>query len=119
MATLTSDYKGATIVIGPLSPTPEPGAMDLCEEHALSHTAPVGWTLVRLVTEFEPAPPSDDDLMALADAIRAASKKDVPAPEPAQREVRRPVPDYSPPRRPNLSVIDGGNETAETPRRPE
>ena len=54
-------------------------------------TVPRGWQMVRLQTDFEPAPPSTDDLMALADAIREASKREPPAPEPARREVRRPA----------------------------
>src|SRR5699024_7309012 len=40
-----------------------------------------GWDVVRLATDFEPAPPSTDDLLALADAVREASR--APAP-PAQ-----------------------------------
>lgn len=45
--------------------------------------------MVRLVTEFEPAPPSNSDLMALANAIRETSKREVPAPDRAARDVRR------------------------------
>ncbi|MFC2267076.1 MAG: DUF3499 domain-containing protein [Peptidiphaga sp.] len=91
VATMTYGYEDATAVIGPLSPTAAPGAFDLCAKHVQSVTVPRGWQMVRLQTDFEPAPPSTDDLMALADAIREASKREPPAPEPARREVRRPA----------------------------
>lgn len=107
---MTYGYAEATAVIGPLSPVALPGAFDLCINHAHSVTVPVGWQMIRLVTEFEPVEPSQDDLTALADAIRATSKKDVPPPTPAQREVRRPAMDVStrPQPRPRFSVVSGG-----------
>lgn len=106
---MTYDYKEATAVIGPLSPTPLAGAFDLCMDHAHSVTVPVGWQMVKLVAEFEPAPPSSDDLMALANAIRETSRKEVPPPTPAKREVRRAKPKMTPSRvRPKFSVIEGG-----------
>ncbi|MDR6939267.1 DUF3499 family protein [Arcanobacterium hippocoleae] len=125
---MTSSYAQATAVIGPLSPTPQAGTFDFCAEHALSVTVPIGWQLVRLVTEFAPAEPSHDDLTALADAIREASRRDVPAPQPARRDVPRPNahlnvrPELARQRhlehpsqvtkkqqgRPNLEIIDGG-----------
>lgn len=86
---MTYGYDEATAVLGPLSPSPEPGALDLCTQHAHSVTVPHGWSMVRLVTEFEPAPPSNSDLMALANAIRETSKREVPAPDRAARDVRR------------------------------
>ena len=116
---MTYGYKEATAVIGPLSPTAEPGTYDLCEQHALSATVPVGWQLVRLITEFEQPSPSTDDLTALADAIREASKRDVPPPAPARRDARRmgaDIPDPTSPRakfapkRPSLSVVDSAKE---------
>ena len=109
VATMTYGYKEATAVIGPLSPIAQPGAFDLCMEHAHSVTVPVGWQMVRLVTEFEPVEPSDDDLTALADAIREASRREVAPPQPARREVRRPATDLSTPPtpRPRFAVIPG------------
>lgn len=107
---MTYGYAEATAVIGPLSPVALPGAFDLCVAHAHSVTVPVGWQMIRLVTEFEPVEPSQDDLTALADAIRATSKRDVPPPQPAQREVSRPAMDVStPPKpRPKFAVVLGG-----------
>lgn len=89
VVTMTYNYGEATAVVGPLSPVAQKGALDLCEDHAQSVTVPRGWTMVRLVTEYEPVPPSDNDLMALADAIKEASRRRAPEPKPAQREVRR------------------------------
>ncbi len=107
VATMTYDYREATAVIGPLAPIARAGAFDLCAKHALSVTVPVGWQMIRLATEFEPVDPSPDDLTALADAIREASRKEVPPPTPARREVRRPAADLStrPRPRPNLMAV--------------
>lgn len=130
VATMTSSYQQATSVIGPLSPTPQPGSLDFCAEHARSVTVPVGWQLVRLITNFEPAEPSTDDLTALADAIREASRRETPAPKLARRDVPRPNADLNfrpnlirqqrsaqkntsskaDPHKPNFEVIDGGQK---------
>lgn len=101
-------------MIGPLSPVPQPGALDLCREHAETITVPVGWQMVRLTTEFQDPPPSSDDLMALADAIRAASKRQAPEPKPARREIRRAGANVHarPTARPRLTVISGGDDDA-------
>ena len=69
MATLTSVYADSTIVLGPLATEAQPEAYDLCDKHVSSFTAPRGGQIIRLATEFEPAPPSEDDLLALADAV--------------------------------------------------
>ena len=66
-------YADSTAVVGPLAGLPEPHSYDLCEAHARSLTAPRGWELVRPVGEFEPPPPTSDDLAALADAVREAA----------------------------------------------
>ncbi len=74
-ATLTYVYKDSTVVLGPLATQAEPHAYDLCAEHANTLTAPRGWQVVRLASEFSPAEPSDDDLEALANVVREASKR--------------------------------------------
>lgn len=71
MATLTFDYRESTAVLGPLAPVAEPGAYDLCLDHARSTKAPRGWELITLA-EISPKPPTPgvDDLLALANAVR-------------------------------------------------
>lgn len=72
VATLTFVYSDSTAVVGPLATAREPHSWDLCVNHAGRITAPRGWDLVRhagpLLTE--PNPPDEDDLVALADAVR-------------------------------------------------
>jgi len=66
-------------VVGPLAAFAEPHTYDLCEPHARSLTAPRGWELVRHDGEFAPPPPTTDDLVALAEAVRDAAR---PVPSP-------------------------------------
>ncbi|MEH1165605.1 DUF3499 domain-containing protein [Micromonospora sp. CPCC 205539] len=79
VATLTYVYNESTAVVGPLAAFAEPHTYDLCEPHARSLTAPRGWDVVRHEGEFEPPPPTTDDLVALAEAVREAAR---PAPRP-------------------------------------
>jgi hypothetical protein len=69
VATLTFVYSDSTAVIGPLAVAHEPHSWDLCVSHAGRITAPRGWELVRhsgpLATN-----PDEDDLIALAEAVR-------------------------------------------------
>jgi hypothetical protein len=74
VATLTYVYNDSTAVVGPLAAYPEPHTYDLCEPHARSLTAPRGWHVVRHEGEFEPPPPTPDDLVALAEAVREAAR---------------------------------------------
>jgi len=60
--------------VGPLAAFAEPHTYDLCEPHARSLTAPRGWDLVRHDGEFAPPPPTTDDLVALAEAVREAAR---------------------------------------------
>ena len=96
VATLTSVYADSTIVLGPLATEAQPEAYDLCARHVESFTAPRGWQVIRLATDFTPAPPSDDDLTALADAVREASRAPRPKPQPAERTGRPGGPDTLP-----------------------
>jgi hypothetical protein len=79
VATLTYVYADQTAVLGPLSTYAEPHAYDLCELHSERLSAPRGWAVMRLVTDRPSAGPSEDDLLALADAVREAGR---PQPEP-------------------------------------
>jgi hypothetical protein len=58
--------------LGSLATYAEPHAYDLCAAHSQSLKVPVGWQVIRpeLTTEF--FGPSEDDLMAIADAVREA-----------------------------------------------
>ncbi len=69
MATLTFVYSDSTAVVGPLAIAREPHSWDLCSGHANRITAPRGWELVRHAGPL-PEFPDDDDLIALADAVR-------------------------------------------------
>lgn len=80
MATLTFVYSDSTAVVGPLATAREPHSWDLCVNHAGRITAPRGWELVRHAGPLvsEPAHPDEDDLVALADAVREGGKHRVP-----------------------------------------
>ncbi|MEZ0362073.1 DUF3499 domain-containing protein [Mycobacterium sp. pUA109] len=69
VATLTFVYSDSTAVIGPLATAREPHSWDLCVSHASRITAPRGWELVRHAGPL-PTHPDEDDLVALADAVR-------------------------------------------------
>ncbi|OBF20069.1 hypothetical protein A5725_16775 [Mycobacterium kubicae] len=72
VATLTFVYSDSTAVVGPLATAREPHSWDLCVGHAGRITAPRGWELVRHAgpLTLEPTHPDEDDLVALADAVR-------------------------------------------------
>ena len=75
MATLTFVYSDSTAVVGPLATVREPHSWDLCVGHAGSITAPRGWELVRHAGPL-PTNPDEDDLVALADAVREGGPGD-------------------------------------------
>jgi Protein of unknown function (DUF3499) len=77
---LTYVYNESTAVVGPLAAFAEPHTYDLCEPHARNLTAPRGWDVVRHEGEFEPPPPTTDDLVALAEAVREAARPAPPRP---------------------------------------
>lgn len=115
VATLTYVYSDSTAVLGPLATHAEPHTYDLCTQHAERLTVPRGWDVVRLATEFEPAPPSSDDLLALADAVREASRAPAPAAKRASTAYgggQRASSEQPPPvgRRGHLSVIRSEEE---------
>jgi hypothetical protein len=66
---LTFVYSDSTAVVGPLATVSEPHSWDLCVAHAGRITAPRGWELVRHAGPL-PSHPDEDDLVALADAVR-------------------------------------------------
>jgi hypothetical protein len=77
-------------VVGPLAAFAEPHSYDLCEQHARG--------LVRHDGEFEPPPPTKDDLVALAEAVREAAR-------PAAHRMAEPLEAGALGRRGHLRVI--------------
>ncbi|WP_298636342.1 DUF3499 domain-containing protein [uncultured Mobiluncus sp.] len=78
VATMTFDYRERSAIVGPLSAHRNPGAYDFCREHAEKLTAPRGWEVVHLTNSFTPPPPNDEELMALANAVKAAAQNPTP-----------------------------------------
>lgn len=112
VATLTYVYADSTAVLGPLATHAEPHSYDLCAEHAERLTAPRGWEVVRLAPELIPAGPTPDDLVALADAVREASRS---RPAPARPQDPAPAaagPNQGPEvgRRGHLRVLRGDGD---------
>ncbi|WP_249138705.1 DUF3499 domain-containing protein [Phycicoccus avicenniae] len=93
VATLTYVYSDRAAVLGPLATYAEPHTYDLCSDHATRLTAPRGWEVVRLATEYAEPEPSSDDLLALADAVREAARpreeRATPPAAPLPGEVRK------------------------------
>ena len=81
---LTSIYADSTAVLGPLATFAEPHSYDLCDKHSARLTVPNGWEVIRHVADSNAAGPSDDDLMAIADAVREAASAH---PQPLQSDV--------------------------------
>ncbi|HEY0949807.1 DUF3499 domain-containing protein, partial [Nocardioides sp.] len=84
VCTLTYVYADQTAVLGPLATYAEPHAYDLCETHSERLSAPRGWEVLRLAPDPALAGPTQDDLLALADAVREAAR---PAPAPEAQPV--------------------------------
>ena len=72
--TLTYIYSDSTAVLGPLATFSEPHSYDLCAQHAARMTVPNGWNVIRQSTESTEVGPSEDDLMAIADAVREVAQ---------------------------------------------
>lgn len=87
MATLTYAYSDSTAVLGPLATAAVPGAFDLCADHASRTSVPRGWEVIRLPLDETRRQPrvDDDDLLALADAVREIGlRHDDPEPQPVR-----------------------------------
>ena len=94
--TLTYIYADSTAVLGPLATFAEPHAYDLCDQHSIRLSAPVGWTVIKQEVNDEFQGPSEDDLMAIADAVREAGaaeptliSQEVPIPKSMSQEIGR------------------------------
>ena len=85
VTTLTYVYADQTAVVGPLATYAEPHSYDLCDVHAERLSAPRGWEVLRLAPDPSTIPPSPDDLLALADAVREAARPlHAPTPSPGE-----------------------------------
>lgn len=83
--TLTYVYADSVAVVGPLATFAEPHAYDLCEIHGERLTVPNGWNVIRQERTGSEPGPTDEDLMAIADAVRevglASKASDEPTPQ--------------------------------------
>ena len=79
VTTLTYVYADQTAVVGPLATYAEPHSYDLCDVHGDRLSVPRGWEVLRLAPDPSTIPPSQDDLLALADAVREAGRPMVEA----------------------------------------
>jgi hypothetical protein len=68
--TLTYVYAESMAVVGPLATFSEPHAYDLCVMHGERLKVPHGWSVIKQEPSSAAPGPSDDDLMAIADAVR-------------------------------------------------
>lgn len=75
--TLTYIYADSTAVLGPLATFSEPHSYDLCEKHSARLTVPNGWNVIRQSVDVDSSGPSEDDLMAIADAVREVAQTPV------------------------------------------
>jgi len=77
--TLTYIYADSTAVLGPLATFSEPHSYDLCEVHGKRMTVPNGWNVIKEDSSQIGAGPSEDDLMAIADAVREVASAILPS----------------------------------------
>jgi len=79
VATLAYNYAAAMAHLAPLAPVREPGAHDLCRDHAHALTVPRGWTVTRLATVPDGRTARSPEVLALlADRVRAVGLRDEP-----------------------------------------
>ena len=84
--TLTYIYAESLAVVGPLATFNEPHAYDLCALHGERLKVPHGWSVIKQELSGDEHGPSDDDLMAIADAVREVAMPPVGAEESTKRE---------------------------------
>lgn len=103
-ATLTYVYAESTAVLGPLALRHEPGTYDLCTQHSTKLSAPRGWEVIRLPVGNRSEPVrSDDDLLALADAVREVGFSFEPGSAPGRTSAQPGVVEIG--RRRHLTVL--------------
>jgi hypothetical protein len=82
--TLTYVYSESTAVVGPLATYSEPHAYDLCAVHGARLKVPHGWNVIKQELDGQTQGPTDDDLMAIADAVREVARKEIPVGMPIE-----------------------------------
>ena len=75
--TLTYIYSDSTAVLGPLSTYAEPHNYDLFSIHSERLKVPVGWSVIKEEIINHNTGPSEEDLMAIADAVREVANTQV------------------------------------------
>jgi hypothetical protein len=75
--TLTYVYSESTAVVGPLATYSEPHAYDLCAVHGARLKVPHGWNVIKQELDGQTQGPTEDDLMAIADAVREVALKEI------------------------------------------
>ena len=89
--TLTYIYSESRAVLGPIAMFAEPHAYDLCERHASRLTVPNGWSVERESQTTDAVGPSEDDLMAIADAVREVARTHQESVTPVSQQQSAPV----------------------------
>jgi len=84
--TLTYIYAESTAVVGPLATFSEPHAYDLCATHGERLKVPHGWSVIKQAQPEQEIGPSEDDLMAIADAVREVAANSLSTAVDAQFE---------------------------------
>ena len=75
--TLTFQYASSLVWLDQLSGSREPHAYDLCVVHGTRLKVPHGWSVIKQELDGVSQGPSDDDLMAIADAVREVASKEI------------------------------------------
>jgi hypothetical protein len=94
-STLIYIYAESTAVLGPLSTFAEPHTFDFCETHSRRLTVPKGWNVIKHESNGQ-SEPTQEDLLAIADAVRNVAKTDsgkqLSSPEVGRRGHLRAIP---------------------------
>jgi hypothetical protein len=85
IATLSYNYGEQVASITPLISAQEPHTYDLCLSHSEKLTVPQGWQIELAQLQREPEP-SQEDLRAIADAVRNVAAQSIKEPAPESKD---------------------------------
>ena len=71
-------------MVGPLATFSEPHAYDLCAVHGARLKVPHGWNVIKQEIDGQTQGPTDDDLMAIADAVREVAAREIEVDAPVE-----------------------------------